>query len=282
MNQQFYPENQPFPFSTEFNTRPSEEWEWREEQESENAPVANINWCQMRQTIAQTARAEEARWTQPDGSKFWENHRSRLPILQSYWRTVPGFTTAADSAAGAQQSANDTRAWSAAFICFVMHTAGVRQVHGFEFGERHLAYIVGALRNRERSDQNRVFWLADPIEVQTGEAAPEAGDLLCFNRRVDGVMTPHSYESLRRRFWLGGNQNLVPKGSSHCSIVVGKVQRNGRSFLQMIGGNESTAGSGDRGVTVGLREIPLNNVGGISNFGAPPLHGFAIIKLIAC
>jgi hypothetical protein len=241
--------------------------------------VADIDWCQMRQTIARTAQAEERRWTRPDGSKYWEDHPSRLPILASYWRTVPGFTTAAAAASAARESANDTVAWSAAFICFVMATAGVRQVHGFEFSQRHITYIVGALRNRERSDRNRVFWLADHIEVQS-EAAPEPGDLLCFNRRVNGIMTQHSYASLRRAYWSDGNQNRVPTGSSHCSIVVGKVERNGEWFIQTIGGNESAAGSGDRGVTVGLREIPIDRFGGIPNPQARNIFG--IIKLIGC
>ncbi|MGH9963179.1 MAG: DUF2272 domain-containing protein [Pyrinomonadaceae bacterium] len=184
---------------------------------------------------------------------------------------MPGFTTAAAAAAAARESANNTRAWSAAFICFVMHTAGVRQVHGFEFSQRHITYMVGALRNRERSDQNRVFWLADSIELKS-EAAPEPGDLLCFNRRVNGTMTQHSYSSLRRAFWLGGNQNRIPEGSSHCSIVVDKVERNGRWFIQTIGGNESA--------TVRLREIPLDAFGGIPN---PQAHNiFGIIKLVRC
>lgn len=260
----------------EAHARDTFDTEW---DENENRPVADIDWCQMRQTIARIARAEERRWTRPDSSKFREDHPSRLSILESYWRTVPGFTTAAAAGAAARESANNNTAWSAAFVCFVMHTAGVRQVHGFEFSRRHITYTVGALRNRQRSDQNRVFWLADSIEVQD-EAAPETGDLLCFNRRVNGTMTHHSYDSLHRDYWLGGNQNRVPTGSSHCSIVIGKVERNGRWFIQTIGGNETAAGSGDRGVTVGLREIPLDRFGGIPN---PQAHNiFGIIKLIGC
>lgn len=246
----------------------------------ETDDVADINWCQMRQTIASSARAEEQRWTDPNGNKIWENHPSRLGILESYWRIVPGFTTAAAAATAAQESANNTRAWSAAFICFVMHTAGIRQAHGFEFAQRHMNYIVGALRNRERSDRNKVFWLFDHIEVQH-EAIPQIGDLLCFNRRVNGVMTNHSYVSLRNNFWLHGNQNVPPTGSSHCSIVVGTIERNGRRFVQTIGGNESAPGSGQRGVTVRLREnIPLNSSGGILNPRARNLFG--IIKLLRC
>jgi hypothetical protein len=234
--------------------------------------VGGVDWCQMRQTIARIARAEERRWTQPDGTKFLESHPSRLPILQSYWLTVPGFTTAADAARAARESARDARAWSAAFICFVMHTAGIRQVHGFEFSERHMNYIVGALRNRERSDQNRVFWLFDHIEIQR-EATPKIGDLLCFNR-LDNGMTRHSYASLRRAFWSGGNQHRPPRGASHCGIVVGMVESGGRRFLQAIGGNETGS--------VRLRRIPIDRFGGIPNPQANNINIFGIIKLLRC
>lgn len=239
----------------------------------EEQVVAGVDWCAMRATIAATARAEEARWTAPNGQKYLESHPSRLPILAQYWATVPGFGTPAAAQNAAQNSANNVAGfeWSAAFICYVMHTAGVRQGHGFEFALRHMNYIVGALRNRERSDANRPFWLVDRIELRA-EAQPEPGDLLCFNRVANGVMTTHSYDSLRRRFWLGGNQNAQPFGSSHCSIVVGSTVIGGQRFVERIGGNE--AGS------VRLQRIPTDRHGGIPN---PDAHNlFGMIKLVGC
>ena len=70
MNHQLYQENKPFQFSTGVSSGPGRDWEWREVYEGEGVPAPNINWCQMRQTIAQIARAEETRWTQPNGNKF--------------------------------------------------------------------------------------------------------------------------------------------------------------------------------------------------------------------
>gem|GEM_PF-5776878 len=234
--------------------------------------VNQINWCQMRQTIAATARAEEARWTAPNGNKYLEsNHPDRLAILTSYWLTVPGFTTQAAATARATQSINNQIAWSAAFICYVMHTAGIRQAHGFEFSQRHLTYIVGALRNRERSDQNRPFWLVDEIEVQR-EADPKSGDLICFNRPVNGHMTTHSYTSLRNRYWSGGNQNRAVSGSSHASIVVGTTTHNGQRYVETIGGNENQS--------VRIRRIPVDQWGGIPNPQAQ--HIFGMIKITRC
>ncbi len=237
-----------------------------------------INWCQMRQTIATIARAENTRWTRPDGTKFIESDPSRLPILTQYWSTVPGFGTPAAAGQAAQHSANDDPnwPWSAAFICFVMHAAGVQQAHGFEFARRHMNYIVGALRNRERSDRTRPFWLVDHVELQR-EAVPQSGDLLCFNRLdANGVMTQHTYARLRNQFWSGGNQNQPPSGSSHCRIVVASGQARGQRFIATVGGNEGPPGQS----SIRLRRIPVDQFGGIPN---PQAHNiFGMIKLIGC
>jgi subtilisin family serine protease len=255
------------------------------EEIAEQAPA--INWCQIRQQIAATARGEEARWTRPNGTKFLENHPSRLPILQEYWSATPGFGNPATALDAARRSAADDPdfPWSAAFICFVMQRAGVQRQHGFEFSQRHMNFIVGALRNRERSDRNRPFWLLDHIELQN-EVTLAPGDLLCFNRcrpqpgapasadcPVNQVMTTHSYDSLRRQFWSGGNANRDVFGHSHTAIIVGTVVRNGQRFIETIGGNESNS--------VRLNAtIPMNASGGIDNPGARRIFG--AIKLIEC
>jgi hypothetical protein len=240
--------------------------------------AGKINWCQMRQTIAATARAEEARWTRPNRNraKILENNPNMLPVLTSYWATVPGFENLQRARFAAQRSAlNDPRFfWSAAFICFVMHTAGVRQQHGFEFSPRHIAYIVEAMRNRERSDPNRVFWLLDRTEIQN-EAKPQPGDLLCFNRvGENNVMTNHTYAGLRQRFWPNPNPpSRDVRASAHTALVVGPgTDRQGRPCIETIGGNE-------RG-SVRLNCIRLNAAGGILNPAAH--HIFGMIKIIGC
>ncbi|MCW8934387.1 MAG: DUF2272 domain-containing protein [Gammaproteobacteria bacterium] len=231
-----------------------------------------INWCTMRQTIAATARAEEVRWTAANGNKYQEsNHPNRNQILTSYWLTVPGFTNQAAAAARATQSINNQVAWSAAFVCYVMHMAGIRQVNGFEFSQRHITYIVGALRNRERSSQSRPFWLVDDVEL-VNEATPQPGDIMCFNRSVNGRMTTHNYSSLRRSYWSNGRQNVNPTGSSHTSIVVGTTVHNGQRFLETIGGNENHS--------VRIRRIPIDQYGGIPNPAAQNIFG--MIKITRC
>ncbi len=235
--------------------------------------AAPIDWCLMRQTIAATARAEEVRWTRPNGTKFVESDPSRLAVLTQYWATVPGFRAPAAAAAAAHDSALDLPGaeWSAAFICFVVRTAGVREADGFEFSQRHMTYIVGALRNRERSDRTRPFWLVDHLEIQH-EAFPEPGDLICFNRPVNGGMTHHTYASLRDDFWSDGNQHRPARGSSHTGLVVGTVDAGGARFVETIGGNEAQS--------VRVRRFPIGRLGEILN---PQAHNiFGMIKLIAC
>jgi len=231
-----------------------------------------INWCQMRQTIAATARAEEARWTAGNGAKYQEsNHPDRAQILQSYWLAVPGFSSPADAAVAATQSINNQVAWSAAFISYIMHAAGVRQVNGFQFGRRHMTYIVAALRNRERSATDAPFWLVDQTEL-VNEATPQPGDIICFNRRVNGRLTNHSYGSLRTSYWSNGRQNATAYGSSHSSIVVGTTTQGGQRMLETIGGNERHS--------VRIQRIPLNQRGGIASPSANNIFG--MIKITKC
>jgi LAS superfamily LD-carboxypeptidase LdcB len=254
----------------------------------ERQVAGDIDWCNMRRTIAATARAELARWTRPDGTKILESSPSMLPVLTRYWATVPGFEDPAAARRAAQRSAADDPdwPWSAAFICWVMHTAGVRRAHGFEFGRRHLDFIVGALRNRERSDRGRPFWLTDHVSIER-EVRVETGDLVCFNRccpqpgapatpacpRGGSVMTEHTYSSLRRRYWMP-NQNRPARGCSHTAIVVGTVDRGGTRFLETIGGNESNS------VRLNSDRVRVNASGGIED----PLRRrvFGVIKIVGC
>lgn len=237
--------------------------------------VDQIDWCRMRRTIVANARAEEARWTGPTGTKLEEDAASQLPFLVSYWMTVPGFRTAATAGPRAALSARDLDDgdWSAAFICFVMHASGIREAHGFHFGQRHLSYVVTALRNRERSAQDRPFWLVDHVELRA-EATPRPGDLLCLNREVRGRMTTHTYSSLRNEFWIR-DRTVEPTGSSHCAIVLGTVERGGRRFVETIGGNETDS------VRVSSN-IPLEANGGFSAATIAAHHIYGMVKITRC
>lgn len=255
------------------------EWESDAESDEQQALDPNQRWCCRRQAIAAVARVEEQHWTNPsNGVKLLENAACQRPSLVRYWSaTGQNAATAANSAA---QSAIDNPdfAWSAAFICFVMRAAGIVAADGFDFGSAHMRYVVRALRNRERNDQNARFWLVDSVEVQQ-ETRPEPGDLICFNRPVNGNMTNHSYSSLRNTFWgnNGQQQNVAASGSSHCALVVGTAQQGGQPVVETIGGNETNS--------VRLqRNVVLNQHGGIQNPAAHANPGpiFGMIKIMRC
>jgi len=238
------------------------------------AQPAAVDWCAMRQTIAGTAIAEERRWTRADGSKLVESNASQLAILEDYWKAVPGFSSQAAAHARAVESSQDKvgAEWSAAFICYVMKTAGVTAAHGFGFGGAHIHYIVAALRNRERSDTAKPFWLVDSIEI-LAEATPQPGDLLCFNRKPRGeAMTNHSYSSLRRDFWDSGHQNVTPSGKSHCALVVRTGRDERGNFVETIGGNEEQS--------VRVRRVQCCANGGIADPEAR--HIFGMIRMTGC
>jgi hypothetical protein len=237
------------------------------------AVIGGLDFCTYGANVSAIALAEERAWRRPNGTRLVESDASQLPILERYWRTVPGFTTPAAAHAQALVSASNGVGgeWSAAFLCYVLSNAGVTRAHGFEFFQRHIVYIANAARNREASDRTRPFWLVDRIEMQ-GEALPQPGDLLCINREVSGVMTNHSYESIRNR-WVINNPAAVPTGSSHCALVVGTVNRGGQTFLETIGGNESQT-------VLRTSNVLLNAAGGIANPAANNI--FAMIKNIGC
>ncbi len=255
--------------------------------------VQPVDWCQMRETIAAAALGELARWRR-NGNVLTESTPSQLPILQQYWSAVPQVARRSGAAARrASGSAAGNVAWSAAFICSVMRSVGITEAHGFNRGPAHSYYVVGALRNRERSDQTKPFWLLDRAEMHR-EAKPEKGDLLCFNRCRKSPGTPpangckqgkartrHSYSSLRRKYWedrkekQGPNDKSheEPRYQSHCSIVVGTELRNGVQHVVTIGGNE--------GNSVKLNRFALNADGGIANHRRAR-HMYGMIKIIAC
>lgn len=100
--------------------------------------------------------------------------------------------------------------WSAAYISDVMNRAGV---DNFQKSIRHSEYISGAIDARKNGDTEASHW-----GYRTSERAPQAGDLVCFERDNSGA----TFDDQR-----GG------KYASHCDIVTGV--RDGA--IDTIGGN---------------------------------------------
>lgn len=229
-----------------------------------------LDWCQLRYGIIRSAVEEQGFWLLPNGSLRTESDPQMLANLEAYWRDGAGLSASAAQAQARLSAADDVSApWSAAFVSWCVRNAGVPNNVGFEFGPRHILYIVGALRNREAADRARPFWLFQPTEP---EGALIAGDIVCKNRRVDGVWTTHSYASLKAAYWDDGHQNVNPTGSSHTDIVIGFLDRGGRRYAELIGGNVgNTAGTT-------LYEVDANN----RLVNAAGDHVFGIIRLLEC
>ena len=231
----------------------------------------DTDWCAIRQSIIQTAVGEETFWTRADGTPHEESDPDMLDQLRAYWRDGVG---ASDWSTKATRSAQNLESWSAAFVSWVLRTAGVPAGAGFTFSGRHLIYIVDALRNREASDRSKPFWFYG-IDEQD-QAQPKAGDIICMNRGGSHF----TYSSLRSAF-LGNNAE--PRGETHCNIVVDTRERDGRKFLVVIGGNRALPNSAhpDDGVTVrSSDEIEVDDSGVIL---APADNRiFGIIALVGC
>ncbi len=161
----------------------------------------------LRQNIVQMAQAEFTRWNfgQTD-----ESDPSMRPVLEAYWRATPS---------GVPTTANwwSNVAWSAAFISWVMKTAGAG--NAFRYSSAHTDYVGEAKRNRLANNTN-------PFKAyRITEVSPRPGDLVCVERKDSNGN------------WSGVNYDNVDQGfrASHCDIVV-EVQP---GQLTTIGGNVS-------------------------------------------
>jgi hypothetical protein len=125
-------------------------------------------------------------------------------------------------------------AWSAAFICYVMRTAGA--ANAFPYAPDHAAYINAAKRSTLGIDHG---WL---VSAESPDAyAPVPGDLICHGR--------DQAASLRY-------VDLPTTGSfpSHCDIVVESAKA---GVIGVIGGNVAD--------TVTKRHIPVTADGKLAD-----------------
>ncbi len=121
-------------------------------------------------------------------------------------------------------------AWSAAFVSYVMRTAGAGA--GFPYGANHHTYMTAALRH-------------DPGLIVAAERpetyAPRPGDLICTGRA----------ENAGLRF---DDAPRVAVFKAHCDIV---VDTGGSEGLSAIGGNVAD--------TVALRHFPVTPDGRLAD-----------------
>jgi hypothetical protein len=131
----------------------------------------------------------------------------------------------------------DYYAWSAAFVSYVMRTAGAGP--RFPYAPSHYIYINIAKQMRVGLAAG---WAI--IAERVDQYAPTSGDLVCYSRERH----PLKYEKLPIRHFAG-----------HCDIVVSREPQQ----ISVIGGNV------DHAVT--MKHVPVTPQGQLANPGGPVL-----------
>jgi hypothetical protein len=130
-------------------------------------------------------------------------------------------------------SRDDYYAWSAAFISYVMRTAGAGA--RFPYAPSHYAYINIA----KEMTLGRTSGWAVMAETVNGYA-PAPGDLICYSRERYKL----TYEKLPRRRFI-----------AHCDIVVALDP--GKAQISVIGGNVDH--------TVTMKHVPVSTDGRLAD-----------------
>ena len=144
-----------------------------------------------------------------DGTQAWRK-------VAAYWSSTSMGGACVARTPACRSFVVDTP-WSAAFVSWVMQQA---RVPGFTASSRHLDYVRAAWRPSQRSP----YRLLAP-----GEAAPAAGDLLCYVRANARALGHHGL--LDR---LRADDNLP----MHCDIVVATAAG---QMAWLVGGNVQQA-----------------------------------------
>lgn len=166
-------------------------------------PVTPATGQALRSKIIEIANSELVRW---GNGQITETDPNIWPTLQDYWRTGVGYLPPDWR----------TRAWSAAFISWVMRRAGAG--HAFKYSGAHTRYVAAAKGNRKEGNRN-------PFKAyRVTEVSPRPGDLVCRERKN------------KKGQWSGLTYDNVDDGkfrASHSDIVVRR--ESGKLFT--IGGN---------------------------------------------
>ncbi|MDH3796123.1 MAG: DUF2272 domain-containing protein, partial [Flavobacteriaceae bacterium] len=121
-------------------------------------------------------------------------------------RITPSLTAAQRTAMlSAEGLLTGQRAWSAAFISYIVAQAGFTSNDVFPCSGRHVDYIANAIRNKEGNRLNNPFW-----GYRIGDYTPVKGDMVCRSPQAN-------YDNVLNR-----SNNEVWRRSSHVDIVTDK------------------------------------------------------------
>jgi hypothetical protein len=182
----------------------------------------------IRGNVVQVGHKEGEGPTQPGGRNWYKR-------VGDYWLqgvNMPGL-----------DGRDHDMPWSAAFISWVMKTAGAGD--RFRYSAQHSVYIFQAIRDRLRAREAAGYWA-----WRLNELKPSIGDIVCWSR-TSGIDYDHQ------------NNGDYP---GHCDLIVDVSG----SEVQVIGGNV--------GDSVTKRPLALNSAG----FIAPTVQGgetlFAVMQ----
>jgi Uncharacterized protein conserved in bacteria (DUF2272) len=186
----------------------------------------------------------------PGGTKqalrlgFMEDDAQVRPAIAGYWTAVPDQSALAVQSRLNQihRAAGWSMAWSAAFVSYVVCTAGVESTEAFQRSDSHFVYVDQAIANARSQSPTGLYRARD---ISTG--LPNVGDLLCADRAANNQP---SYQSLAAREEAGGQRRFM-----HCDLVVSVAKRGG--YVAVIGGNVVQAVSMTLvGIVPGTRSSP--------------------------
>jgi hypothetical protein len=198
------------------------------------------------------ARAEYDRWGR--GTKHESKDADIRPALVSYWKSVVDSSTA-------QNAVNTRKAWSAAFISWVLKQAGYFRTE-FRFAASHSTYIAAGKAAAAANDSTRfrTYRLNDPAHGK-----PQVGDLVCRDRSDGGKgCGGTTYDNI-----VGGSSK------THCDLVVEVAA----DHIMVIGGNVSGPRCPRDGCTVNIKKVKLDASGFVLERQSPgACKYFAVMK----
>ncbi len=216
---------------TEDRARDAEMYEAFDEFE----PLREASASSLRARIVDIARREWEAWSQ---GQLLETDPKAKGLLTKYWKIFAPRKKPEDFIAG---QIKGQKAWSAAFISYVMKEAGAGTA--FRYSGTHTIYIAAAKEAALAKDAAKF----QAYEITT--AKPQAGDLVCRDRPPKlGAKC------------AGTNFDNVSKGGISHSDIVMEV---GPGYAVVMGGNTSQSypKKGARGNTAGQRKIRLDDQG---------------------
>ena len=167
--------------------------------------------------------------------------------------------------------ANDTEAWSASFISYLMSEAGFDRDKGFYLWNGHSRYTTQALINRLNRDYAKPFWLFRPSEVSVDVGdiivKSRAGTQLNFDEDFFRVAAGMPRLKFENREWSFGGSEFT----SHADMVLELTTDGaGNRFAMTIGGNTAHLTGEDD--TVGKQKYLLTADGKVNMEVYDDLH----------